>query len=345
MTLQLQSVLATPKTTKAVSRPSSPKHVSFDLNLFKEFEYRAFESPPSSPEIIETSDAVVSPKSYSELDDFSFEEVDHGFSPVQLLKAKRLFEQRFSSSSNVFFDLCNQDPKKFDKAFFSCYSTPNLAPKEGILLPPKIDDKPTLVLDLDQTLWHISPITNIVNISKDLLSNTKLVSISNNESNVTFRPHVKEFLKWASNSFELVAYTAATKNTVDKLFDILELSAFIPESHRLCRDKCVNFRNKYVKCLNSLGRSAKRTIIVDDNFMALGPFMDQVYPIKAFRANEADDELLVLTGFLLEALNSLNSLSEELVKYTRVDSIAREYMSHGTKGIGRCKNSFFGQFR
>ena len=106
----------------------------------------------------------------------------------------------------------------------------------------------TLVLDLDETLVHFFYTPS---------GGTFLI-----------RPYCFEFLKKMSEIYEIVIFTAATKEYADSILDIID-----PEkkliSQRLYRQHTSICGLTFVKDLTKLGRDLSRTIIVDnlaDNF-------------------------------------------------------------------------------
>ncbi|MCQ2818594.1 MAG: HAD family hydrolase [archaeon] len=120
---------------------------------------------------------------------------------------------------------------------------------EGPFLPSKTaDTKPyTLVLDLDETLIHCPEQQEIMPL---------------------IRPGASEFLEELSKYYEIVIFTAATKDYADKVIKFIDQNdEFI--SHRLYRQHTTVTNRTYLKDLSKLGRDLSKTIIVDnasDNF-------------------------------------------------------------------------------
>lgn len=100
---------------------------------------------------------------------------------------------------------------------------------------------PKLVLDLDETLVHF-----------DIDSKT-----------LHTRPHLKNFLRNVSKSWELVVFTAGLRDHSDNLINKIDPSGYI--QRRYYREHCVLRDNIYTKDLNILGtKDLKRVIIVDN---------------------------------------------------------------------------------
>ena len=101
----------------------------------------------------------------------------------------------------------------------------------------------TLVLDLDETLVHFFEDKNTVRV----------------------RPYTVHFLKEMSKYYELVIFTAGTKEYADWALK------FIPEKaashfidHRLYRDHTIQALEVFIKDLTNLGRDITKTIIIDN---------------------------------------------------------------------------------
>jgi len=108
--------------------------------------------------------------------------------------------------------------------------------------------KPTLVLDLDETLLHFE-------------------EISDTEGQLSIRPGADKFLKVMGALYELVIFTAGTEEYADWALGYLESENSL--SYRLYRQHALPFRGFYVKDLSRVGRDLTKTLIVDniaDNF-------------------------------------------------------------------------------
>lgn len=96
--------------------------------------------------------------------------------------------------------------------------------------------------------------------------------------------------------YELVVFTAGLKDYADWILNDLDKQQFI--SHRLYRDHTKNKNGVYLKDISKLGRSLKKTIIVDnidDNF-ALQE--ENGIPIKSWYSDTQDRELEKYGQFL-----------------------------------------------
>ena len=131
-----------------------------------------------------------------------------------------------------------------------------------ISLPPipylvnKSNKKYTLVLDLDETLIHFKVNPN-----------------NNNSGILQFRPYISEFLSNIKDFYELIVFTAATKEYADPIIDAIEQKG-IKFDHRLYRIHTIIRGNDFVKDLSKLGRDLGRIIIVDN--------MEQNYKLQPY---------------------------------------------------------------
>lgn len=116
------------------------------------------------------------------------------------------------------------------------------------ILPKKAEDGRayTLVLDLDETLIHFDPHTR----------------------QFKSRPHCLSFLRNLAPYYEIVVFTAATKNYADQILDAIDPDKKLID-HRLYRQHTKPQDGVYFKDLKPLGRCLSKTMIVDniaDNF-------------------------------------------------------------------------------
>lgn len=88
--------------------------------------------------------------------------------------------------------------------------------KDSVLLPPQSDVRPTLVLDLDETLVHCS-LTDFKYCSTSFVLSGNGGQISSSvpqacegtQVYASFRPHLLEFMEICAANFEVVLFTAS----------------------------------------------------------------------------------------------------------------------------------------
>ena len=113
-----------------------------------------------------------------------------------------------------------------------------------------------MVLDLDETLIHF-----------------KINQNSNNSGILQFRPFISEFLSTIKNYYELIIFTAGTKEYADPIINAIEQKG-TKFDYRLYRIHTIIKGNDFVKDLSKLGRDLSRTIIVDN--------MEQNYKLQPY---------------------------------------------------------------
>ena len=169
-------------------------------------------------------------------------------------------------------------------------------------MPPKISDKKTLVLDLDETLVHSGFIP--FNCPSDVIIK---IELDNNihDIHVLVRPGVKEFLEKMSKRYEIVIFTASLSKYADPLLDIIDKQGFCP--FRLFREHCTLINTSFIKDLNKLGRDIKDIIIVDNSPISYALNPDNGIPILSWFDDKNDRELYNIMP-ILEFLSYVNDV-------------------------------------
>lgn len=171
-----------------------------------------------------------------------------------------------------------------------------------ICLPPKdpsLADRPTLVLDLDETLVHctVEPIADADLTFPVIFNGTP------HKVYVRKRPHLDHFLDVVSKNFEVVVFTASQQVYADALLDLLEGGRQVVH-HRLFRDACLFVQGNFLKDLTVLNRELHNTLIIDNSPHAYGYQPSNGVPIESWFDDPTDEELL-------KALTLLSRLAEE----------------------------------
>ena len=139
--------------------------------------------------------------------------------------------------------------------------------------------KYTLVLDLDETLAHVSN--------------------QNNKNKVILRPYLHEFLRTMKHYYELVLFSFGTKEYVDPIVDIIEKNEKFFE-YKLYRQHATLYRNEFIKDLSKLGRDLNRVIIVDNLRRVFKLQKENGICIKSFYGDVEEDGTILkdLTNIL-----------------------------------------------
>ena len=139
--------------------------------------------------------------------------------------------------------------------------------------------KYTLVLDLDETLAHV---TN-----------------QNNKNKIILRPYLHEFLRTMKHYYELVLFSFGTKEYVDPIVNIIEKNEKFFE-YKLYRQHATLYKNEFIKDLSKLGRDLNRVIIVDNLRRVFKLQKENGICIKSFYGDTEEDGTILkdLTNIL-----------------------------------------------
>ena len=176
-------------------------------------------------------------------------------------------------------------------------------PHEYILqniLPPKTDNKPTLVLDLDHTLIFPSQ-TKLekFDFNINILHNNKIYDMY-----FIKRPYLEEFLEELSAHYEMIVYTAGIMQYGLKILKHID-----PKSRRqycLSRNYCSiltkngHTKDLYVKNLSILGRDLTKTILIDDKTFSYAIHEKNGQYIPGFYGESHDNALKILKEYLIK---------------------------------------------
>ncbi|XP_048415414.1 CTD small phosphatase-like protein 2 isoform X2 [Stegostoma tigrinum] len=163
------------------------------------------------------------------------------------------------------------------------------------VLPLKTRSVPdySLVLGLDETLVHCQ---------LTVMEGTEFVfpvcfQDRSYQVYVKLRPYCREFLENLSQLYEIILFTTATKDYVDKLLDILDPHRRLIR-HRLYRKHCVCVQGNYIRELNTLGRDLTKMVFVDTSAETFSCQVSNGIQIKSWLKDPKDQELRKLIPFL-----------------------------------------------
>lgn len=134
----------------------------------------------------------------------------------------------------------------------------SISTSEVALLPPTLEpQRKTLLLDLDETLVHVTQDPT------EKYTFSLLLDIKDKPTPfyISVRPYLDQFLTEVSPFFEVILFTAAEKVYADPIVDAIDPKGLI--THRLYRDHCVTWHGRLVKDLSCLGRSLRKVVLID----------------------------------------------------------------------------------
>uniref|UniRef100_A0A7N0RES8 FCP1 homology domain-containing protein n=1 Tax=Kalanchoe fedtschenkoi TaxID=63787 RepID=A0A7N0RES8_KALFE len=200
------------------------------------------------------------------------------------------------------YQLVQKDPN-FPKDSDSSSPIKSLQFENPTKLPPQTSPrKPTVVLDLDETLVHatVDPPTRRFDFVVRPRIGGEIVTFY-----VLKRPGLSEFLEKLAAEYEVVVFTAGLKEYASLVVDLIDPRGLI--SHRLYRDACKEMEGRFVKDLGELGRELRKVVLVDDN-----PNASLLQPENAIRVRPFVDDLgdreLGRVGRVLEGLGGAEDL-------------------------------------
>ena len=165
----------------------------------------------------------------------------------------------------------------------------------------------------------IKPLTLILDLDETLMS---FVYSNENEGISRIRPFLYHFLDSVKKYYELILFTAATREYADPILDVIEENKGYYFNHRLYRESCTIVDNNYMKEISRIGRDIKKTIIVDN--MAQNFKMEKANGIliSSFWGEDSTDKALLYLGRILVCIavemmevGFNRDIREELVKY------------------------------
>ncbi|CAE7829982.1 ctdspl2 [Symbiodinium microadriaticum] len=165
-----------------------------------------------------------------------------------------------------------------------------------------LEAKPTLVLDLDETLVHCCRGSSPVDIIRPPDLQVEFDDVVGS-GRVYYRPFAQIFLEVISRTFEVVIFTASQQSYADQVIDALDPNrAFV--AHRLYRQHCTEFHGAYFKELGLLGRSLSKCVLIDNSPVSVACNAENSVLIRSWYGDLADQELLALREVLEDMRHS-----------------------------------------
>ena len=142
----------------------------------------------------------------------------------------------------------------------------------------------------------IKPLTLILDLDETLIS---FVYSNENEGISRIRPYLYYFLDLVKQYYELILFTAATREYADPILDVIEENKGYYFNHRLYRESCTIIDNNYMKEIRRIGRDIKRTIIVDNMAQNFKMEKENGILISSFWGEDSNDRALLNLGRIL----------------------------------------------
>jgi Dullard-like phosphatase family protein len=153
----------------------------------------------------------------------------------------------------------------------------------------------TVVLDLDETLVHAIELEPGIDYSS-FRFNTIVTNIDKQRYGVYVRPMINEFLAYCADHFELILFTAATRQYAQLVMDAIDPHGLI--KYRFYRESCLESNGILTKPIQNLGRQMDRIVLVDNSEWCMLSCPDNGVLVPDFTGDPLDDDLNKLAGFL-----------------------------------------------
>ncbi|GBG27774.1 Mitochondrial import inner membrane translocase subunit tim50 [Hondaea fermentalgiana] len=196
---------------------------------------------------------------------------------------------------------------------------------------PQDKGKLTVVLDVDETLIHSRLSAHQEQFRQ--AEERKEATVAVEEFTITLadgeivrvnkRPGLDKFLAYASEHYELFAYTAGLEEYARPLLDWLDPKGTIFRG-RLYRDSCLFMRGYYLKDLQKFERPLSRVLLVDNNAFCFLPQLSNGVPISSWYDDPNDTALSVLATFL-ERIRDEKDVRPFLRKSFNLETLLREH--------------------
>ena len=174
--------------------------------------------------------------------------------------------------------------------------------KDSKLQHPKKKRKKLLVLDLDETQLHVKTPTELLPHAQEHHKEIK-VTLSNGvkmKMYLFYRPYLFKFLQNMTEYFEIVVFTASSKNYAEPIIKVLNAEKKQVKG-MFFRENCLtNEYGNYIKDLRIFqDRTLDEIVIVDNSISCFFNQLDNGVPIIPFVDRKDDTELRELEQFLI----------------------------------------------
>eukprot|EP00918_Siedleckia_nematoides_P095653 GHVU01209931.1.p1 GENE.GHVU01209931.1~~GHVU01209931.1.p1 ORF type:complete len:553 (+),score=50.71 GHVU01209931.1:2670-4328(+) len=166
----------------------------------------------------------------------------------------------------------------------------------GLLPPLRGPERPTLVLDMDETLIHTS-----AQPYRGFEYKWRVNFDETTHGYVYERPFCGSFLEAVCEAFEVVVFTASTQYYADQVLDQLDPSGSLIQ-HRLYREHCTQLDGAFTKDLTLLDRPLSNIIIVDNSPISFAMQVNNAVPISSWYYDPKDSELISLLHLLKDMM-------------------------------------------
>lgn len=129
------------------------------------------------------------------------------------------------------------------------------------------------------------------------------------------RPFAREFLRHCSKSWNLVVFTASTKDYADIVLERLDPDSLYIKNV-LSREHCLLFGFKFIKDFRIIAQPEVRQanlLMLDNKLISFGLNLHNGIPILPFLGDESDSELKAI----IPTLDLLSDASADIAQFIR----------------------------
>lgn len=174
---------------------------------------------------------------------------------------------------------------------------------QRIDIGPNVSNKKTLVLDLDETLIF----STFFEYSEPKHDFEICLEVGGKicKNFVQKRPFLDEFMNSISEMYDVVIFTASTRNYCKAITDIIAPN--IPDQKILSREHCTIYNGLYVKKISNINRDIKDIVIIDNNYLSFILDPENGYECPSYNGQK-NDRFLIDT--LLPMLIKINNYDD-----------------------------------
>lgn len=180
-------------------------------------------------------------------------------------------------------------------------------------LPYTINTKPAIVVDLEDTLVHVTSLpTN--NMETD---NYFIIKFKKRKYYVQMRPHLQYFLEKLEKLYDIYIFTASTKDYANQIIN--HILPNVKNSSRFFRDSCSNICGYFVKDLSLIKCPIQKILLIDDFAGSAMKNPKNLIKIKPWNG-EKDDNVLQNLSSVLENIALDSDLRESFINTLKTEN-------------------------
>lgn len=184
----------------------------------------------------------------------------------------------------------------------------------------EFNDKPLLILDLDETLIHADLDLNwsVHDVYLKIDDETTIP--------INLRPFLFPFLDYCKRNFEMIIFTASCSEYANPIIDYIEKEERYFK-YRFFREHCIFYNNFYLKDLSLFNKPLSKIIIIDNNIFSFAYYLSNGVLVSSFYNDIDDFDLFNLINFFQKEIERSEDVREKVeltFEYSLIMSGVRE---------------------